>query len=330
MLSKTEEIKVKYPSDKFSVSICVITYNHAPFISRSLDGMLIQETGFPFEIVIGEDSSTDETLKICELYAARYPGKIRLLKKVPNLGVKNNFKRTLNECKGKYTAICEGDDFWTDKYKLQKQVTFLENNPEYALCSTRFTICNEQGVISGDGMDFHFPSGSAGKEILPETLFETWLTKTLTVVYRSALFSVQLIDQYQYFRDAHLFYHVIANKKAYCINFVGGQYNLHAEGIWSNKLLLEKFIINERIYSELFKGNPSDVNLKVNYEAHLRNLIEYRIRLSKNPFTVAIFKEIFRYIRITRHAGFLLLKLKQMWSIRSNSHGINFVSDAGI
>jgi len=121
-----------------TVSILTITYNHELFIAQAIDGFLIQETNFDFEIVIGEDCSTDNTRKIIEEYQKKYPTKIKLLPSNTNLGIEANFYRTMQACNGKYIAICDGDDYWTDKNKLQLQVDFLENNKEYGTVATLF------------------------------------------------------------------------------------------------------------------------------------------------------------------------------------------------
>ncbi len=117
-----------------TVSVCMITYNHEPFIAQAIEGVLMQETDFPVELVIGEDCSTDGTRAICEEYAEKYPGKIRLLTRTENIGIIPNFVATITECSGQFMAFCEGDDYWIDQHKLQKQVEFLEANSDFSTC----------------------------------------------------------------------------------------------------------------------------------------------------------------------------------------------------
>lgn len=116
------------------VSACMITYNHGVFIKEAIEGVLMQETSFPIECIIGEDYSIDNTRLICEKYEKKYSNIIKLLSSEKNLGAMSNLIRTLKACQGKYIALCEGDDYWTDPCKLQKQVDFLDNNPDYSLC----------------------------------------------------------------------------------------------------------------------------------------------------------------------------------------------------
>lgn len=112
----------------------MITYNHERFIAQALESVLMQETDFPVELVIGEDSSSDGTRAIVVEYAQRYPDRIRPLLRERNLGMIPNFVATLQACRGKYVAMLEGDDYWTDPHKLQKQVKFLEAHPECSTC----------------------------------------------------------------------------------------------------------------------------------------------------------------------------------------------------
>jgi glycosyltransferase involved in cell wall biosynthesis len=119
------------------VSVRTSTYNHGPYIKECIEGVLMQKTTFPVEYIIGEDYSTDETRSIVFEYAKKYPEKIRVITADYNVGAKANGRRCARACRGKYTAPCEGDDYWIDPYKLQKQVDFLEKNPEYGMCYTK-------------------------------------------------------------------------------------------------------------------------------------------------------------------------------------------------
>ena len=114
------------PAD-VKVSVAMITYNHERFIAQAIESVLMQQTDFAVELVIGEDCSTDGTRAIVRDYGERYPERIRLLLPEHNLGMMPNFVATLKACRGQYVASVEGDDYWTDPHKLQKQVDFLES-----------------------------------------------------------------------------------------------------------------------------------------------------------------------------------------------------------
>jgi len=117
-----------------TVSIFLLTYNQEQFIAQTINSILMQKTNFNFQIVIGEDCSADATRSICKTFAEKYSNKIKLLPALEkNIGLIANYMRTIKACEGKYIAICDGDDYWIDENKLQKQVSFLEDNPNYSI-----------------------------------------------------------------------------------------------------------------------------------------------------------------------------------------------------
>ncbi len=131
------------------VSVVVITYNQEEYIARALDSILMQKCSIPFEIIIGEDCSTDKTGEICARYAEQYPDKITLFRNSPNKGLLNNYFDCILACKGKYVADCAGDDFWVDEHKIEKLYTLMEQHPDVTLAHTGYAVYNENtGVAS--------------------------------------------------------------------------------------------------------------------------------------------------------------------------------------
>ena len=126
------------------VSVCMTTYNHEKFISQAIESVLCQRTTFGVEVVIGEDCSTDNTLAICRQYEAQYPDRVRVIASEHNIGMHANYRRTIEACRGKYIAMCDGDDWFTDENKLQIQVEQLENSGA-AMCYTRSERRGEDG-----------------------------------------------------------------------------------------------------------------------------------------------------------------------------------------
>lgn len=116
------------------VSVWMITYNHAPYVRQAVESVLMQETNFEFEIVIGDDCSTDGTREVLLEIAASSPSKFRLLLAERNLGMMQNARRTFEECQGEYIALLEGDDYWTSPTKLQKQVDIMDHNGNVNVC----------------------------------------------------------------------------------------------------------------------------------------------------------------------------------------------------
>jgi glycosyltransferase involved in cell wall biosynthesis len=128
------------------VSVFMITYNHEKYIAQALNSVLMQKTSFDYEIVIGDDCSTDSTQKIIKDYVTKHPNKIKPIFQTVNVGaMRNAYEFTLPECKGKYIATLEGDDYWTDPDKLQKQVDFLESNENYSVCFHHVIMVDAQG-----------------------------------------------------------------------------------------------------------------------------------------------------------------------------------------
>ena len=116
------------------VSVVLLTYNHESFIAQALDSILRQETTFSYEIIVGEDGSTDQTRAVVAAYDQRYPGRLRLLCHAQNGGPGANLRACLAACRGEYLAMLEGDDYWTDAHKLAKQVQWLDAHPDFSIC----------------------------------------------------------------------------------------------------------------------------------------------------------------------------------------------------
>ena len=127
------------------LSVCIVTYNHESLIGRCIESVLRQKVDFDYEIVVGEDCSTDGTRAILHELAARHPDKLKVMDRSKNLGAELNFNTTIAECQGEYIAFLEGDNTWTTDNKLQLQVDFLDQHPEAALC------CHRVGYVDEDG-----------------------------------------------------------------------------------------------------------------------------------------------------------------------------------
>lgn len=134
---------MRFDENDILVSVWMTTYNHESYISEAIEGVLNQKTNFSYELIIGEDNSTDNTRQICLDYENKYPGTIKLILNNQNIGLIANYNMTLQKCKGKYVAYCDGDDYWSDPLKLQKQVDFLERNESLDL------VCTDKNVQSG-------------------------------------------------------------------------------------------------------------------------------------------------------------------------------------
>ena len=246
------------------VSICCITYNHAQFIRKCLDGFLMQETNFPIEILIHDDCSTDGTTEIIREYEAKYPDLIFPLYEEENQYQQGkaaeidfyNYRRA----RGKYIAYCEGDDYWTDPLKLQKQVDFMEANPEYSVCFHDFKIYDlrsEQWREPSYKTRGQLIQG--GVEVTTAMFLHTaHYGQPLTMLFKVSDFDYQWSKQYRYYRDTHEIYHLLRAGKGRILDFVGGVYNLHNSGICTSMTEQKNAAVVRETYKELYMHNPND------------------------------------------------------------------------
>ena len=176
------------------VSVLVTTYNHEKYIRQCLDSMISQKTDFSFEIIVRDDCSTDGTGDIIREYGKKYPGKV-----IPFILEFNHFSRGLTNdsfakmfgmSKGKYIAICEGDDFWTDREKLQAQTDWLEAHPDCSLCVTASHYADANGNIIPNKA---FRADTVSRELTIEEIINGWSAATNTVVYRKTCLEEDVI-----------------------------------------------------------------------------------------------------------------------------------------
>lgn len=213
------------------LSVCMMTYNHAPFIEQSIQGIINQQVDFKWEVIIAEDCSTDGTRAIVERYAQQYPDLIKVILQPKNVGAAQNFADLIAMPEGKYIAYLEGDDYWTDPHKLQKQVDFLEANPDFAIC-----FHNTQ-VIYQDGSREPSLFNHNQKEV---TTFEDIATlnyiRTVSCVYRNKLFS-ELPDWYYKQKIGDWTLHLLnaQHGKIKYLDDVMAVYRVHSGGSWSMK-----------------------------------------------------------------------------------------------
>ena len=163
------------------LSVCLITYNHEKYIRETLDGIFIQQTNFPFEVIIADDFSRDNTRNIILEYQEKYPEIIQLIFQEKNVGPALNWLDLMHSPKGKYVAYLEGDDYWTNPLKLQKQVDFLEENPDYSIC---FHNIQEVDFESNIIQNSRLKSEETEKTYTLENLASGNLIYTPSVVFR--------------------------------------------------------------------------------------------------------------------------------------------------
>ena len=262
------------------VSICCLTYNHEPYIRQCLEGFLMQKTNFAVEILIHDDASTDKTESILREYKARYPEKIFPLYETENKysnGYANVIDIAFNysRAQGKYIAYCEGDDYWTDPLKLQKQVDFMESHPEYSICFHRCQHLNTNtGELSDDNCADLFSQDMEGIDITADMSLSSWITQPLTMLFRRSCFCAEWEKHYKHYRDMHEIYHLLMAGKGYLFSFVGGVYRYHTGGIHSMISSEQYCTTSLPIDEEFYRVNRTPA-AKLNYIYTLRDCINY-------------------------------------------------------
>lgn len=237
-------------------SISCATYNHEPFIRQCLDHLLAQKTNFPFEIVIHDDASTDGTKEIIAAYALKYPDIIfpyyqnenQYSKGIRGLQSRYNYPR----CRGRYIAICEGDDYWPDLLKLQRQVDFLESHEEYVLTFHDFSVVDEKSqVINASPLPNRNQRDASNEDLILGSL----LTMTVTLCFRNVItdfppeknkvtngdtFLISMLGHY--------------GKGKWMGDLIGkAMYRSHAGGIWSMVNSEDKLPVRVNTYYWLYR-----------------------------------------------------------------------------
>jgi glycosyltransferase involved in cell wall biosynthesis len=172
------------------LSVIVPTFNHGKYIAQMLESVMNQKTDFNFEIIIGDDASTDDNAFIIKQFGDKYPDKIKAFLHPLNLGPiapkelggKNNVGFLFAQCKSEYIALCEGDDYWTDISKIQRQIDFLDKNPDYALCHHQLEVVYEDKSPT-HGFN---PDNQRDTSVLEDLLRdEKWFLGTASTVFRN-------------------------------------------------------------------------------------------------------------------------------------------------
>lgn len=246
---------------KATISVCVITYNHEAYIAECIENILSQKK-CKFEIIIGEDQSTDKTLEICRYYQKKFPKIVKLLPSNKKYGMMNNFFRVLSESSGKYIALCEGDDYWTDPLKLHKQVTLLEKHPECSMSFHAYEHIKDNEKIGkitrANSTDLIFSKNKLVK-------IATRYSQTATLLFRSEY--VQYLPKWcknAPIGDIPLKLILLYNGRAAYINDVMSAYRVQSSSSYSKRVRndINKFISVKTGKSKMWR----EFNKYSNYE----------------------------------------------------------------
>ena len=267
------------------VSIIMPTYNHEKYIRQAIESVLAQECNFSYQLLIGEDFSTDKTREICQSFADLYPDKIILLPSYKNLGLVLNYKQLFDACNSKYVAILEGDDYWTNENKLQMQIDIMENNEDIGLVHTRSCSLYENGNLKVNTHLKH--SNKSGHELFKEYFLGKYSIVPLTVCFRKKIFNEYVdydfcIENQLNTIDNFIFPEMMIHTKFHFINQITGHYRILSNSIsnsinfsknrkWftKNKIALDYFMIKypldsiskKKVYNQCY-FNGIDIGLQ--------------------------------------------------------------------
>jgi glycosyltransferase involved in cell wall biosynthesis len=217
----------------------MMTYNHENYISKAIEGVLMQQTSFPVELIVANDHSTDLTEEIVKGYRQKAPHIVKGYYNKKNLGPRHNFIKAYGYANGTYIAMCEGDDYWTDPFKLQKQVNFLEENQDYVLSFHDIKMIDSEG------------NGLKSKKLEDENKHDYKINELLSGPYLptpTLCYRKFDIAKYQtYFKRAFngdtLLLSILTQKgkTRYLADIFGSCVRIHNKGIWSSKNYLDKW-----------------------------------------------------------------------------------------
>lgn len=251
------------------VTIRCVTYNHEPYLRQCLDGFVMQKTNFAFEAIVHDDASTDKSADIIKEYAEKYPDIIKPIFETENQYSKRDgsIRRIMNDATSKttkYIALCEGDDYWTDPLKLQKQFDFMEANPDYSLCFHNAMIHYQDGRDK----DRIFAELEE-RDYIPAELYEKWLVPTASIFTRKDIYLQQqpkLNNPNFLYGDNPLIISLAYAGKVHCINEIMSVYRIN-EGSITNTLFInnaDKIIKHHMCMLKTFGKD-----LKINANKHI-------------------------------------------------------------
>ncbi|MDB5162029.1 MAG: sugar transferase [Candidatus Saccharibacteria bacterium] len=265
------------------VSIVCISYNQEDYIAQAIEGFLIQKTNFSIEIIISDDASTDKTADIIREYEKKNPGLFRTNLRTKNVGVKVNITEALKSATGDFVALCEGDDFWTDPLKLQKQVDFLDTHKDHSLVFHPVRVFFE----NHEEEDSIFPEVTDNEEFPLERLLKGNFIQTNSVMYRRIGYD-QLSQDVMPF-DWYLHLTHARNGKIGFINQVMSAYRRHAGGIWWETTSKGRDEVWKRhgaghlvLYVELLKMYGDKVKTRQIIDEHIEGTINILSRIDKS------------------------------------------------
>lgn len=300
--------------NRILLSIRCLVYNHEKFLRKTLDGFVMQKTDFLFEAVVHDDCSTDGSAKIIMEYAEKYPDIIKPIIEEENQYSKHDgsLGRILNKaCVGKYIAMCEGDDYWTDPLKLQKQVDFLESHPDYSMC------CHNCGLVFDGDYEPCFKAGRIeDRDYLSDEIMEDWIIQTATIVFRREIIEIKHEGiENAIYGDIILFLDCAAKGKVRGMSECMSMYRIHSGGVTSFNH--KYFRLNGPGHYKFIRDTYPNVSRKVINP--ILGFSYFRRSKIESPLSMAFWKDIFMGLRYNWKYPFRYLYRRFVKSLFVNS-----------
>lgn len=275
------------------VSVCMITYGHENYIEEAINGVLMQECDFEIELILANDCSPDKTDEVIQHILKTHPRTsiIKYIKHEKNIGMSPNFIFAMEQCKGKYIALCEGDDYWTDPLKLQKQVDFLDVNLDHSICWTKFDKVDYLGNL----IDKNMPKfDNLLADVTIDNFFENYRTWTLTSVFQASVLKKYNFTKFKYSKDNTLFFAAINHSKGRVLDFNSACYRIHDSGAWSSSTNLNRYIADFYNYNEIKNKIVHTTSLDYIIKRNLNDIVHSVIGYEKCKLaSITIFNEFF-------------------------------------
>ena len=290
--------------DKITVSVCMITYGHEQYIKEAIESVLMQSADFEYELIIADDCSPDATEKVVKLLIETHENghRIKYIKHQSNLGMMPNFEFALKQCKGKYIALCDGDDYWTDPLKLQKQVDFLEANPDFSICFHKVKILRGEEFFDDKSIEARYDRIKEHPATMIDLLEQGNFIHTPSVMFRN--YNINFPFEFERSTVGDYFLHII-NSQHGPIKRLDEIMAVYREGVGiystlSSTQMQEKILIYQTC---LLSYLSEDEHKEIIYEKVIKNIEA----LKKNNLKLDYLSSVLSLKKITK---LFILKIK--------------------
>lgn len=281
------------------VAVFVISYNQQDYIIEAIDSIFSQKTNFDYQIFLSDDASQDNTQLVVDSYLENHPKKdfVTFIKQEKNLGWMPNFIFALEKCQesgAKYIAMCEGDDFWTNPDKLQKQIDLLEQNPDVNL------ICHKYRELYNDGKTLDCPhfrkdffQGKNSFKFSQKDFEEFMRIQTMTIVFRNSALDLSLREKYDYYCDTHIKHHILDNGLGMYTQDFDAVYRIHGNNVFMSLDERKKIKFTYDVYADLItKNNSTGYKNLLNHA--MRRRIENELQNKKLNFFDSYYQNLLK------------------------------------